>query len=348
MDRYIKYKDIVKLYLCNDLLKSASSSQYNIFSSTIPSIVVANGGSNYNASNLGFKVDGGGGSGLLLGGSVTTGSISGVLIRDGGINYSSAPNITTTSGVNSISVNNGGSGYGTLEGQVVISIVDPGDGVGFRVGTVSVTSGAITSVSIASSGEGYTRAPTLSITGTAGGSGAVLTANIGRGAVFIVPSVTNAKRLRYALNGNLNNIVLTKYARLVLETVHFPSNVINSLIFLRAVTSTEDKQYDSSKGISGNPIILSHVVTAASTITNLSNEFYSISIPSNFLQKQFLEFELELPFAQSEQVFTSSAFQNTFFIALKIIDIDPELSEDRPQIDMSNLNSGKVPIRIYS
>ncbi|MFM7984095.1 MAG: hypothetical protein ACKPKO_32695 [Candidatus Fonsibacter sp.] len=46
--------------------------------------------------------------------------------------------------------------------------------------------------------------------------------------------------------------------------------------------------------------------------------------------------------------FNASAFTNGFYLALKIIDIDPELSEDRPQIDMANYNSGKVPLRIYS
>ena len=31
MNIYIKYKDIVKLYLCNDTLKNSSSSLYEVF-----------------------------------------------------------------------------------------------------------------------------------------------------------------------------------------------------------------------------------------------------------------------------------------------------------------------------
>ena len=74
-----------------------------------------------------------------------------------------------------------------------------------------------------------------------------------------------------------------------------------------------------------------------------------MSIPMNFLQKQFLEFEYEIPFMSANVTFfNASAFTNGFYLALKIIDIDPELSEDRPQIDMANYNSGKVPLRIYS
>ena len=80
MDRYIKYKDIVKLYLCNDVLTNSSPSQYNLFSSTISSVTVNAGGTNYNASNLGFKIDGGGGSGLLLSATVASGAISAITV----------------------------------------------------------------------------------------------------------------------------------------------------------------------------------------------------------------------------------------------------------------------------
>jgi hypothetical protein len=93
---------------------------------------------------------------------------------------------------------------------------------------------------------------------------------------------------------------------------------------------------------------MNYVITASQTIINTSQDFFSINIPSNFLMKQFLEFEIEFPYATANINFISAAFQSSFFIALKIIDVDPELSEDRPQIDMANYNSGKVPLRIYS
>lgn len=347
MDRYVKYKDIVKLYLCNDALKNNASSVYSIFPSTLLSITITRGGANYNESNLGFKIDGGGGSGLLLSGSVTSGAISNITVNDGGINYSSAPTITATSGVNSITVTAAGSGYTSTP---TVSIVDPGDGVGFQVGTVTLTTNTITSISVLNAGQGYTRPPTLLITG-GGGSGGTATCVIGTGALFTVPSYTNAKRLRYNLNGNFNNIVLTKYARLVLESTQIPliSGMSSNVAFIRIVTSTEDKQYDSIKGITGNPVLIAHTVAANTTLINTSQDFLSINIPTNFLQKQFIEIEFEVPFTTTNMLFFSTpSFINGFYLALKIIDIDPELSEDRPQIDMANYNSGKVPLRIYS
>jgi len=122
----------------------------------------------------------------------------------------------------------------------------------------------------------------------------------------------------------------------------------NQIIFIRSITSTEDIQYDLSKGNTGNPILICYVAGSSTSILNTSHDFLSINIPSNFLQKQFLEFELELPFTTSNVNFITSQFQNSFVMALKIIDVDPELSEDRPQIDMVNYNSGKVPLRFYS
>jgi len=133
---------------------------------------------------------------------------------------------------------------------------------------------------------------------------------------------------------------------LVLESCHIPSPT-NTLVLIRCVTSTEYKQFDSSKGINGNPVLVSAVGgTGPITILNTSQDFNSLSIPSNFLQKQFLDFELECP--MSNTTLSLMAFTSGFYLALKIIDVDPELTEDRPQLDMANYNSGKVPLRIYS
>lgn len=83
-------------------------------------------------------------------------------------------------------------------------------------------------------------------------------------------------------------------------------------------------------------------------ILNNSQDFFNIQIPQNFLSKQFIEFEMEVPAATGNIDFNNTQFRNTFYICLKIIDVDPELTEDRPQLDMANYNSGKVPLRIYS
>ena len=194
---------------------------------------------------------------MLLSGNVTSGAISNITVNDGGQNNSSAPIITATSGVNSITVTAAGSGYTST---TTVTIVDPGDGVGFQVGTVTLTTNTITSISVLNAGQGYTRPPTLLISG-GGGSGGTATCVIGTGALLTVPSYTNGKRLRYSLNGNFNNIVLSKYARLVLESTQIPliSGMSSNVTFIRVVTSTEDKQYDSIKGVTGNPVLIAHI-----------------------------------------------------------------------------------------
>ena len=87
-------------------------------------------------------------------------------------------------------------------------------------------------------------------------------------------------------------------------------------------------------------------------ITNLSNGydmFYSLSIPSNFLSKGFIEMELELP----SQITTAISFTGTalasFFVNLIIIDVDPELTLDNtlaPPFDLKNYNVN-FPINQY-
>ena len=56
---------------------------------------------------------------------------------------------------------------------------------------------------------------------------------------------------------------------------------------------------------------------------------------------------MEVPNTNGNIDFSNTQLKNCIFFCLKIIDVDPELTEDRPQIDMANYNSGKVPLRIY-
>jgi hypothetical protein len=59
----------------------------------------------------------------------------------------------------------------------------------------------------------------------------------------------------------------------------------NKIAIVRLVTSTEDKVFDSRKGINGNPILYS-LCLGSGGLTILSNGydmFYNLNIPSNFL-----------------------------------------------------------------
>jgi hypothetical protein len=124
-------------------------------------------------------------------------------------------------------------------------------------------------------------------------------------------------------------------------------------VYLRLVTSSQDKTYDTTKGLNGNPIILSTMVhtstVQSNVIFNNSDMFYSLHIPSNFLQKGFIEMELECPSATTSINYVTGLPLKTFYISMIIIDEDPELTSDltlAPPIDYNNYNVN-IPIRNY-
>lgn len=78
--------------------------------------------------------------------------------------------------VTSVTVNNGGSGYSSINTPVLTFSTPVGaTAVQAQVGNVIVTSGSITSVEVADAGAGYTGQATLTVTEGFGGSGAVFT-----------------------------------------------------------------------------------------------------------------------------------------------------------------------------
>jgi hypothetical protein len=167
-------------------------------------------------------------------------------------------------------------------------------------------------------------------------------------------SIINAIRMRFDLRGNLGNVILSKNARIIVEAAYIPSlpNASSRISVLRLVTSTEDKTFDSKKGINGNPILfclnLTASVNAISTLFYAHDMYFSLNIPSNFLSKGFVEMELEVP----SQTSSSIAFVNNlanFCLTLIIIDYDPELTLDNtlaPPFD-SNNNNINFPIKQY-
>ena len=103
---------------------------------------------------------------------------------------------------------------------------------------------------------------------------------------------TNCKRCRNLLNGVLNDILLSKNARLVLESAYLPT-ISGNYVNVRIVTSTQDINIDTLKYNSGNPILFTSKSNL--TITNNSEFFYSINIPENFLSRGYIEIEIESP-----------------------------------------------------
>ena len=168
-------------------------------------------------------------------------------------------------------------------------------------------------------------------------------------------AITNSKRIRFSLNNSLSDVIISENARCILESCHIPNitNLTNQLVYIRLVTSSQDKTYDTTKGLNGNPIILSTVVHASSVqsnvISNNSELFNSLNIPSNFLNRGLIELELECPSATSSIDFITGLPLKTFYISLIIVDVDPELTKDltlAPPIDYNNYNVN-IPIRPY-
>ena len=168
-------------------------------------------------------------------------------------------------------------------------------------------------------------------------------------------NITNSKRMRFTLNNSLNDVKLSQNAKCVLEACHIPNitNLTNNLVYLRLVASSQDKTFDTAKYLNGNPVILSTIVhsntVSPNVIYNATDFFYSLNVASNFLEKGYLELELEcITTTQNIDFITNQPLQ-FFYISLIIIDQDPELTKDltlAPPIDYNNYNIN-IPIRQY-
>ena len=80
--------------------------------------------------------------------------------------------------VSSITIVNGGSGYSAESATLPTITISGGGGTG-ATATASVLDGVINAVNVTNIGSGYTSAPTVTVTDSTGGTGAVLTANLG-------------------------------------------------------------------------------------------------------------------------------------------------------------------------
>jgi hypothetical protein len=169
------------------------------------------------------------------------------------------------------------------------------------------------------------------------------------------PGRTARAATRFSLNNSLSDVILSQNAKCVLESCHIPNitNLTTQIVYLRFVTSSQNKTYDTTKGLNGNPIILSTMVhtstVQSNVIANASDMFYSLNIPSIFLNNGLIELELECPSATSSIDFITGLPLKTFYISLIIVDVDPELTKDltlAPPIDYNNYNVN-IPIRPY-
>ena len=212
MDRNIKYKQVCRIQLFgDDDVNTTTNSQYIVYPSSLPSVTVNNGGTNYVPAFTQIRIVGGGGSGAVAANpTVSSGVITAITLSNSGIGYSAQPNIIITSGISSVSNLVGGTGYtnattqitisgGGGSGAVLIPVISGGvitmipvgtSGAYSTVPTITITSGITGSTNIVG-GSGYTNGTYDLIVSGGGGSGCTGTFTITGGALASI-SITNA------------------------------------------------------------------------------------------------------------------------------------------------------------
>lgn len=147
---------------------------------------------------------------------------------------------------------------------------------------------------------------------------------------------TNGKRMRFNLKGAMNDVRLSKRARMIMEATFIPLITNMNTTIVRVVTSSEDKVWDSKKGNAGNPILVTFR-DPNNQVLNCSEYFYNINIPSNFLQSGYIDLEIESTNTTANIDFITSAPLTKFFITVVIIDEDDVQTQDpnlAPPVDL--------------
>jgi hypothetical protein len=145
--------------------------------------------------NLSYLVNTSGGGSQYF---TASSGVTSVTVNAGGSGYTSVPTVsfsgggsgaaaTATLNVTSVTIGNGGSGY-TAAPTVTFSAAPSGGTT--ATGTAVLTGGVVTSITITNAGAGYTSVPTITFSG-GGGSGAAATAVMQVGAVTVTASGTD-------------------------------------------------------------------------------------------------------------------------------------------------------------
>jgi hypothetical protein len=144
----------------DDDINTSTNSQYIVYPSSISTITVSSGGTNYAAAKTQITISGGGGSGTLASPSISGGVISAITMLNQGIGYTGPPNVIITSGLVNTTSLVGGTGYVLANTQITLS---GGGGNGVII-TPTIGSGIITALTITNAGSGYFNTPTITIT----------------------------------------------------------------------------------------------------------------------------------------------------------------------------------------
>jgi hypothetical protein len=151
-----------------------------------------------------------------------------------------------------------------------------------------------------------------------------------RAGVIVIP---NTKRVKFDLNQEFSTLRLADGAVIFLEYARKPTyaNAISCYKNLRVCGAENVNTFDSVQGSSGNPILFTCDSGFAAANFYLSNTEYSrVQVPPNYLNKGFIEFELETVFTGNPGAVNiyNQAQLNELIIKVVIAEPDITLTQD--------------------
>ena len=225
-------------------------------------------------------------------------------------------------------------------------------GTGYATCTCTLTTGQITGIDlpVVSGNNTFTGIPTVSVYG--GGlpsTTAVLnpyTLNFGGYSLY-----QNIKRLRFDLNQEFQSIRIANGAVIFLEFIRMPAltNISTCYKNLRVIGAQNINVFDSTQGTTGNPVLFTCEGGNVATNYYLSNTEYSrLPVPPNFLNKGYIEFELDtvLTAVNNGTVYTPTQLND---LIIKVVIAEPDISETQDNNLAPDYNKEDFQIsRVYN
>jgi hypothetical protein len=225
-------------------------------------------------------------------------------------------------------------------------------GTGYATCTSTLTNGVITAIAlpVVTGNNAFTAAPTVSILG--GGLPTVTATlnpyNVTTGGYSLYQ---NIKRLRFDLNQEFQAIKIANGAVLFLEFIRMPAltNLSTCYKNLRVLGAQNITVFDSTQGTTGNPILFTCEGGNAAVNYFLSNTEYSrLPVPPNFLNRGYIEFELDtvLTAANNNTVFTAAQLND---LIIKVVIAEPDQTKTQDENLAPDYNKTDYQIqRVYN
>ena len=161
----------------------------------------------------------------------------------------------------------------------------------------------------------------------------------------------NIKRLRFDLNQEYQSIRIANGAVMFLEFIRMPAltNISTCYKNLRVIGSQNINVFDSTQGTTGNGILFTCEGGNAATNYYLSNTEYSrLPVPPNFLNRGYIEFELDtvLTAANNGTVYTAAQLND---LIIKVVIAEPDITDTQDNNLAPDYNKEDFQIsRVYN